>query len=163
MKRVLAVLLTFCSAYSVAQTVTHDTSVQKMFASASFGAPTAPLEMVSPRSEFVTTPTPVARNTHSYRGFAILATISVAATIADVELTSNCLKTSANCREANPILGSNPSRARLYGFNVPITAGEILLSGVLRRRSPERKFWRVPLISVTGTHAAGIASNMWAR
>jgi len=97
------------------------------------------------------------------RSFTVLALLSAAAMVADVELTANCLKTVPNCRESNPLMGSDPSRARLYGVNVPIYAGTILLSRMLRHRSPDRKVWMTPFLSFTGAHVVGVSSDLWAR
>jgi hypothetical protein len=125
-------------------------------------ARTNPIGALAPRTNFVIKKaTPQVRTfDHS---FAFLATVSAATAVADLELTANCLKTVVNCREGNPFMGSEPSRARLYGMNVPIYVGEIVLSRMLRRRYPERKLWMMPLLSFTGIHVVGVSSNLWAR
>jgi hypothetical protein len=128
-----------------------------------FEARPEPFEPLAPGTSFmVEKRTPSPARTHSFdRAFALLVTVSAVATVADLELTANCLKTVANCREANPLLGSDPSRARLYGVSVPIYAGQVILSRMLRRK--ERKTWMMPLVSLTGMHAVGAASNLWSR
>lgn len=45
--------------------------------------------------------------------------LNLAATVADIEGTQACLH-SGTCREANPLFGSKPSRARAYGTAIPI-------------------------------------------
>jgi len=45
--------------------------------------------------------------------------LNLAATVADAEGTLACLKVHS-CRETNPLLGPNPSRARVYGTIIPI-------------------------------------------
>ena len=45
--------------------------------------------------------------------------LNLAATVADIEGTQACLH-AHTCREANPLFGSNPSRARAYGSAIPI-------------------------------------------
>ena len=87
-------------------------------------------EPLAPGTQFIIERTPPSQIKPRIfnRTFAILAAVSAAAMVADVELTANCLKTSVNCHEANPLLGKDPSRARLYGVNVPLYAGEMMLS-----------------------------------
>jgi hypothetical protein len=46
--------------------------------------------------------------------------LNLAATVADIEGTQACLHTHT-CREANPLFGSKPSRARAYGTAIPIS------------------------------------------
>jgi hypothetical protein len=52
-------------------------------------------------------------------GMLVAFAFNFAATIADAEGTQACLHARA-CREANPLFGSNPSRARTYGMGIPI-------------------------------------------
>jgi hypothetical protein len=122
-----------------------------------------PIEAVAPRTNFIMIKRPISQPRTFDRAFVILAAVSAATAVADIELTANCLKTVVNCREGNPFMGSDPSRARLYGMNIPFYVGEIVLSRMLRRRFPERKTWTMPLLSATGMHAVGISSNMRAR
>src|SRR5580704_17443242 len=56
-----------------------------------------------------------ARNPAMLVGFAL----NLAATVADIEGTQSCLH-AHTCREANPLFGSDPSRARSYGLCIPI-------------------------------------------
>lgn len=56
-----------------------------------------------------------ARNPAMLVGFAL----NMAATVADIEGTQACLRVHT-CREGNPLLGSNPSRARSYGTAIPL-------------------------------------------
>ena len=48
-------------------------------------------------------------------GFAL----NLAATVADIEGTQSCLH-AHTCTEANPLFGSDPSRARSYGIGIPL-------------------------------------------
>jgi hypothetical protein len=124
----------------------------------------SPIEAYSPRVNFIVGNVPQPPKVRTFdHTFTLLAILSAAATVADIEMTANCLKTVQNCRESNFLLGSDPGRARLYGVNVPIYAGQIMLSRVLRRRFPERKLWTIPLLSSAGTHAVGVASNLRVR
>jgi hypothetical protein len=52
-------------------------------------------------------------------GMLIAFAFNLAAAVADAEGTQACLHAHA-CREANPIFGSNPSRARAYGTAMPL-------------------------------------------
>ena len=56
-----------------------------------------------------------ARNPAMLVGF----TLNLAATVADIEGTQACLRRHT-CTEANPLFGSNPSRARSYGIGIPL-------------------------------------------
>src|SRR3984893_4582607 len=51
------------------------------------------------------------------RKFLFLAGLATTATVLDVATTSHCLYHYANCQEGNPLAGSNPSRAKLYGIS----------------------------------------------
>lgn len=52
----------------------------------------------------------------------VAGVLNLGATVADVEGTESCLRAHA-CREQNPLLGHNPSRARAYGTVLPIDLG----------------------------------------
>jgi len=56
-----------------------------------------------------------ARNPAMLVGYAL----NLAATVADIEGTQACLRRHT-CTEANPLFGSNPSRARSYGIGIPL-------------------------------------------
>ena len=92
--------------------------------------------------------------------FKVLAALSIATTTADLESTLHC---SPTCREINPLNGSHPTRARLYGINAPLLVGELMMSRVLRKRSPDRKLWTIPLVTTSAEHMFGVASNLRAR
>lgn len=161
MKCVYAVVLLFCAISLRAQSITP---IMRVSLAEPVPAPTADLiEAPLPRETFIGA-APQGKSSNFNRSFAVLATLSAATMVADIELTANCVRNSGNsCREANPLLGSDPSRARMYGLNVPIYMSELLLSRMLNRKLPERKLWMMPLLSMTWTHAVGVASNMWAH
>jgi hypothetical protein len=92
--------------------------------------------------------------------FGILAALALGSTIADAEVTLHCPQP---CREVNPLYGAHPTRARLYGTNAPFLVGEIMLSRLVRKRSPERRLWMIPSLSLTMGHMLGVASNLRAR
>ena len=50
------------------------------------------------------------------RKFFLLAGVATAATMLDVTTTSRCMSRYVDCQEGNPLLGSHPSTAKLYGF-----------------------------------------------
>lgn len=163
MRCISAVLLLCCAAHLSAQSMTPITRVgfPELSSASSAGLIEAPV----PRTKFIGDGRAIPQDkAHTLgRSFAILATVSAATTVADIELSVNCMRTVVNCREANPLMGSDPSRARLYGVNVPIYVGQVVLSRMLKRKFPERKLWLMPLLSLTGTHAAGVASNIWSH
>jgi hypothetical protein len=94
------------------------------------------------------------------RKFLVLTGLATTATVFDIRSTSHCLSAYSNCREANPLLGSNPSRTKLYGISLSTVAGEIFASAWLRRRQPHSKLWIVPPIALMTSRAIGAALNM---
>lgn len=94
------------------------------------------------------------------RKFGILAALAIGSTVADLEATLHCPQP---CREVNPLYGAHPTRARLYGTNAPFIVGGIMMSRLVRKRSPERRSWMVPSLSLTAGHMLGVASNLRAR
>ncbi len=163
MKCVYAVLILCCAVHLRAQSMTPVTRIgfPELVSASNADLIVAP----APRTNFIGDgrAIPQGKSPTFDRSFAILAMVSAATMVADIELTANCMRTVVNCRELNPLLGSDPSRARLYGVNVPIYMSGVVLSRMLKRKFPERKLWMMPLLSLTGTHASGVASNMWSR
>lgn len=100
-----------------------------------------------------------ARSTAFQRSFALLTAFSIGATVADMALTNRCVS-AGTCVEANPLFGSRPSAARLYGTSMPLLTGETLLSYYLKKHHPESKVWLVGPITTLIAHGAGIASNV---
>jgi hypothetical protein len=94
------------------------------------------------------------------RKFLVLAGIATAATVADVATTSHCIAAYADCREANPLLGSHPSQARLYGVSFSMLGGQLLASAWMRRKTPNGKLWMVPPIIATTGHGLAAALNV---
>jgi hypothetical protein len=70
------------------------------------------------------------------RKFFLLAGMATAATGLDVATTSHCISTYAACQEGNPLVGSNPSQAKLYGVSFSMLAGQLLASAWIRRKMP---------------------------
>ncbi len=164
MKGIFTILLLCSAVYSTAQPMARVVRMEAVSSPELLAAAHAyPFEPLAPGTNFIIEKTisPPVKPRIFNRTFAFLAALSAAAMVADVELTANCLKTVVNCHEANPLLGKDPSRERMYGINVPIYAGEMMLSRVLRRK--ERKAWMMPLASFAGMHAVGATSNLWAR
>jgi hypothetical protein len=58
---------------------------------------------------------------------------NLAATVADIEGTQACLH-AHTCTEANPIFGSNPSRARAYGTAMPIAFATYAIAALLKKK-----------------------------
>jgi len=121
--------------------------------------PIAPINssMVSSRLEIMAAP---AESRIVDWKFGILAALALGSTVADVESTLHCLQP---CREVNPLYGAHPTRARLYGTNAPFLVGEIMMSRLVRKRSPERRLWMIPSLSLTMGHMLGVASNLRAH
>lgn len=91
--------------------------------------------------------------------FIALIGVSSALTILDVELTASCLR-SNRCVEANPLYGSNPTRARMYGISLPLMGSQTLISAWLRHRYPTSKMWLIPMLSGTAAHGVGAATGL---
>jgi hypothetical protein len=94
------------------------------------------------------------------RKFLMLAGMATAATVLDLATTSHCMATYANCQEGNPLLGSRPSQAKLYGVSFSMLAGQLLASAWMRRQMPNRKSWMVPPIVATAGHGLAAALNI---
>lgn len=86
--------------------------------------------------------------------FLFLFGMAAALTVTDIELTQHCLQ-AGTCHEANILYGNNPTRARMYGFNLPVLGAQAVFSVWLRRRYPERSRWIVPPIADSAAHAIG--------
>jgi len=94
------------------------------------------------------------------RKFFLLAGMATAATVLDVATTSHCMSTYAACQEGNPLLGSHPSQAKLYGVSFSMLAGQLLASAWIRRKMPNRHLWMIPPIVATGGHGLAAALNV---
>jgi hypothetical protein len=93
------------------------------------------------------------------RKFLVLAGIATAATMLDVATTTHCMSTYADCQEGNPLLGSHPSKAKLYGVSFSMLGGQLLTSAWLRRKTPNGKLWVAPPIIATAGHGLAAALN----
>jgi hypothetical protein len=93
------------------------------------------------------------------RQFLILNAMMVAATVADAETTLNCVS-APSCQEINPLLGSHPTRGRVYAVGVPLTALAIYLSYHYKRVSPSRAWWKAYPLVLTGVHTFGALNNV---
>jgi len=93
------------------------------------------------------------------RQFLLLNTFLAVSTVADTETTLHCLNF-PRCREANPILGSHPSRAQVYELAVPVTALAIYLSYHYKRKSPSRNWWKAYPLFIGGLHTFAAVSNL---
>ena len=94
------------------------------------------------------------------RKFIVLAGIATAATMLDIATTSHCMSTYADCQEGNPLLGSQPSTAKLYGVSFSMLGGQLLASAWMRRKNPNSKLWMVPPIIATAGHGLAAALNV---
>ncbi len=94
------------------------------------------------------------------RKFMVLAGLATAATALDLATTSHCVATYVNCQEGNPVLGSHPSQAKLYGVNFSMLAGQLLASAWMHRKMPDRNLWMIPPIVATAGHGLAAALNI---
>ena len=125
-------------------------AAQNIPAAAGFDTPTAIARPSQPAFSFAS-PKPMKPRILD-RKFLVLAGIATAATALDVATTSHCMSTYANCQEGNPLLGSHPSTAKLYGVSFSMLGGQLLANGQL---------WMMPSIIATAGH--GLASMLNVR
>jgi hypothetical protein len=94
------------------------------------------------------------------RKFFLLAGIATTATVLDITTTSTCISRYSTCQESNPLLGSHPSTAKLYGVNLSLLAGEMFASAWLRHQMPHKKIWIIPPIVGAAGHGLAAALNV---
>jgi hypothetical protein len=90
--------------------------------------------------------------------FVLLFGMTAVLTVTDIELTQHCLR-AKTCQEANFLYGSNPTRARMYGINVPLLSTQMMFSAWLKRRHPERNQWMIAPIVGSIAHGVGSISG----
>ena len=71
------------------------------------------------------------------RKLFVLAGIASVATMLDVATTMHCMSKDAGCQEEDPLLGSHPSQAKLYGVSFSMLGEQLLASAWLRRKTPK--------------------------
>jgi hypothetical protein len=89
------------------------------------------------------------------RNFLLLMGVGTALTIVDFEMTQSCLARRV-CREANPVVPT--SRAGMYATNIPLNAALYYWS--YRRKASGKRLWWVAPLTIVGSHAVGVASNI---
>ena len=87
--------------------------------------------------------------------FAVLAGFAAGLTIADFEMTQRCLHR-RTCVEADPLMPTN--HAAMYASNLPLNA--VLFWWAYRRKGDGKKLWWLPPLSVIGSHAVGVGTNI---
>jgi hypothetical protein len=93
------------------------------------------------------------------RKFILLQTLSAAALVADVETTMRDLG-GQRASELNPLFGQHPTRARLYGINVPLNVLSFYVSYHFKKTDPSRSLWKVgPALSLA-VHATATINNL---
>jgi hypothetical protein len=88
--------------------------------------------------------------------FWTFAAIQLAAATADFETTEAALGHDPRAQEVNPLFGSRPARAKLYGIGMPLTVFQIFLQyrakEIGQQTGKGRNWWLVGASSVTGFH-----------
>ncbi len=87
--------------------------------------------------------------------FALLAGFAAGLTIADFEMTQRCLHRHT-CVEADPLMPTN--HAAMYVSNLPLNAA--LFWWAYRRKGDGKKLWWLPPLTVIGSHAVGVGTNI---
>ena len=99
----------------------------------------------------------------SAKKFWALTAFSAAMTVADIELTQNCLATVRGCYETDPLYGTHPTRARMYAINVPINAAVAYVSYKAMTGKRRSRLWMWPQLALTATHFGGVVTNITTR
>jgi hypothetical protein len=87
--------------------------------------------------------------------FLVLTGIATGVTVADFELTQNCIARHA-CVESDPLMPS--SRAGMYASSAPVNAAMFYWS--YRLKAHGNKLWWLPTAAVIASHAIGVGTNM---
>ncbi len=94
---------------------------------------------------------------------ALLAMAATVATVIDVESTIRAQRDPEAVEVNSWIYGERPSRARMYGLNLPLAAGMAYLAYDLKKSStprPNSQAWRAPLLLLAAGHAAAAVANL---
>ena len=91
--------------------------------------------------------------------FILLQTLSAVALVADVETTVRDLQGS-NSVELNPLFGQHPTRARLYGINVPLNLISLYVSYRYKKREPQGRAWKIGPALFIAVHTTAAINNM---
>lgn len=94
------------------------------------------------------------------RSFWLTHLFQVAATVADIESTQYGL--SHGAREANPLFGIHPSRARQYAISMPLSLAVVGWSYRLKRSSPRSRHWLIPPVVIGTIHTVAVCHNFLA-
>lgn len=89
-------------------------------------------------------------------GMLFAGAVLFGGTAMDFESTESCLKRKT-CQEANPLLGKNPSRARMYGIGMPLDA--LLFYVSVKRKQEGRGLLPFASMYVTGLAHIVVAAH----
>jgi hypothetical protein len=92
-------------------------------------------------------------------GFERLAILGTTAWAADTATTEIGLSTT-RARELNPILGSHPSPARLWGTAISLQGFFLYACHQESEEHPRGRFWRVAMKISVGVHTFGAVNNL---
>jgi hypothetical protein len=94
------------------------------------------------------------------REFIVLQTFSWTAVFADLWTTQHGLAVNPTAHELNPLFGKHPSRARLYGIGIPLSAIPSYLSYKEKKLAPRRGIWKInPRLSII-VHSLAAVDNL---
>jgi hypothetical protein len=91
--------------------------------------------------------------------FILLQALSAVALVTDVETTVRDLQGSKSV-ELNPLFGQHPTRARLYGINVPLNLLSFYVSYRYKKREPQGRAWKVGPALFIAVHTAAAINNL---
>ena len=87
--------------------------------------------------------------------FWILTAANYASTVADIELTQNCLHNNV-CREGNPLMPSD--RKKAYPIQLGISTAFNIISYKLMKSG--NKHWYLPQVAIVSAHGVGITFGL---
>jgi hypothetical protein len=97
--------------------------------------------------------------TRNHSGFERLAVLSTTAWAADVASTEIGLATTRTY-ELNPIFGSHPSPARLWGTAISLQGFFLYACHQESKEHPQGRFWRIAMRVSVGVHTFGAVNNL---
>lgn len=104
---------------------------------------------------------PMPKESHKVldRQFVLFTLAEFGATVADIESTMHAL--TSGYHEDNPLLGSQPSRAKLYGIGMPSAALVAFCSYEFKKLAPYSRRWMIPPILAGSVHGGAAIHNLY--
>jgi hypothetical protein len=91
--------------------------------------------------------------------FVLFQSLNTLAMVADIESTAHALD-GKSVVELNPLFGQHPTRARMYGFGIPVDAFTFFLSYRTKKVAPRRRLWELAPAMTIAIHTAAATNNI---